>query len=118
MLTVKNMGRAAAGKGSCRNLAKDSAAALEEDPKDRFHRVPLSAVVVAGPVLGLVYAAALPFIGIVMLLSIAVRRIVAGLTRSAYRGAVFTWKPGEACLAGTKGRARRTISKKEEEKKE
>jgi hypothetical protein len=118
MLTAKKMGGETAGKGSYRNSANDSAAILPGRSADCYDTVPPAVVIAAAPVLGLVYAVFLPFIGIAMLLSMAVRRIFGGLTQSAYRGAVFTWKPSEAYLAGKRGRSRRTISKKEEEKKE
>ncbi len=77
-----------------------------------------AALIVAGPLLGLLYAIFLPFIGLGMLLAVAVRKFFGGLLQSVHRCATFSWKPSEAYLAGKRGRSRRTISRKSEEKKE
>lgn len=82
-------------------------------------RIPVVVVFLVGPILGLIYVFFLPFIGISVVVAIAFGKIIGGVEESAYKGAAFSWQPGEVYLAGKKkGRARRTISRKEEEKKE
>ena len=124
MLAIKKTGGETVCTGDYWNFANgervhfSAKGVLPGRPDETYHMVPPAAVLVAGPVLGLVYAVFLPFIGIAMLLSLAAHKLFGGLLQSAYRGAAFSWKPSEAYLAGKKGRSRRTISKKEQEKKE
>jgi len=91
---------------------------LPADSEQTCSRVPAIVVFLAGPILGLGYVFFLPFIGISMVVAIAFGKIIGGAEESAYKGAAFSWQPGEVYLAGENGRARRTISRKEEEKKE
>ena len=101
-----------------RRLLFEGAAILRGNDEDSYDGVSPAMVIAVGPLLGLAYAVFLPVFGIAMLLLAIGRRLFGGLLQSAHRGAVFAWKPSEAYLTGKRGRARRTISKKEEEKKE
>jgi hypothetical protein len=124
MLAIKKTGGEAVASGYYWNFSNGERVHFSERgvlpgrADETYHMVPPAAVLVAGPVLGLAYAVFLPFIGIAMLLSLAARKLFGGLLQSAYRGAAFSWKPSEAYLVGKKGRSRKTISKKDEEKKE
>ncbi len=124
MLAIRKTGGETVGTGDYWNFADgervhfSAGGVLPGRADESYHMVTPAVVLVAGPVIGLVYAVFLPFIGIAMLLSLAAHRLFGGLLQSTYRGAAFSWKPSEAYLAGKKGRSRRTISKKEGEKKE
>ncbi|MDA8431784.1 MAG: hypothetical protein M0Z60_02335 [Nitrospiraceae bacterium] len=124
MLSVTKTGGESTGKGRCGKFAVggslrlERAAILPPCAEESCFGVSPAMVIAAGPFIGLAYALFLPFIGITLLLLAAFRRLFGGLLQSAYRGAVFTWRPSEAYLTGKKGRTRRIISKKEEEKKE
>jgi len=62
------------------------------------------AVIAAGPVLGLIFAVFLPFIGIVMTLHLAGKRFMEGLADAAAGSMSFGWRPEEAYLAGRRKR--------------
>ena len=124
MLTLEQVDGKMAGRSYCRKLS------TQEKVPWACHRIlsadweqtcsSLLAVVffLAGPILGLVYVFILPFIGISVVVVISFGKVIGGVEGRAYKGAVFAWQPGEVYLAGKIGRARRTISRKEEEKKE
>jgi hypothetical protein len=68
-------------------------------------------VLAAGPVLGLVYAAFLPFIGIAMLLKVAGTKLFGGTLERISTVATFNWRPMESYLAGK--RAKKAKGKEE-----
>ncbi len=88
------------------------------DPEQSYSGLQTVMFFLAGPILGLVYVFFLPFIGIPMVVAVVFEKFFGGVEERAYRSAVFSWQPGKVYLAGKIGRARRTISRKEEEKKE
>jgi hypothetical protein len=124
MLTLRKIGSETARQGTYWNFTSGErvhiadTGVLPGDAGQTYYRVPPALALLAGPILGLAYAVFLPFIGMAMLAALIFRKLFGGLTESSYRGAAFSWHPSEAYLAGKKGRVRRTISKKEEEKKE
>jgi mannose/fructose/N-acetylgalactosamine-specific phosphotransferase system component IIC len=65
-------------------------------------------VLTAGPVLGLVYAAFLPFIGIAMLLKVLVTKAFGGTLEGgaleSAKVATFNWSPSRAFLAGKRAK--------------
>lgn len=65
------------------------------------------AVLAAGPVLGLIFAVFLPFIGIAMTMSLVTRKLVDGLASAAAGSLSFGWRPIEAYLSGRKNRKAR-----------
>jgi hypothetical protein len=75
-----------------------------------YYRLPAAGILAAGPFLGLLYAAFLPFIGIAMLVKLVVQKVAGGAVSTARTSATFGWRPSESYLAGGK--------KGEEEKKE
>ncbi|UCF66974.1 MAG: hypothetical protein JSV80_14485 [Acidobacteriota bacterium] len=85
---------------------------LPGDENDVYHRVPALALLVVGPVLGLVYVMFLPFIGIAMVSWLLARKaadLAAEATVSFTRVLRPSWVPTTAFLARTKAakRARR-----------
>jgi hypothetical protein len=73
-------------------------------------------VLAAGPVLGLVYAAFLPFIGIAMLLKVMATKAFGGALESGAKVATFNWSPSRAFLAGK--RAKKATGKDEKRPEE
>jgi len=67
-----------------------------------YYRLPATGIVALGPVLGLVYAAFLPFIGIAMLVKVILRKVATAVTAPTQRAASFGWRPSESYLAGKK----------------
>jgi len=59
-------------------------------------------MLMAAPVIGLVFAVFLPFIGIAMTLGLIGRKLVEGLASAAAGSVSFGWRPIEAYLAGRK----------------
>jgi len=82
--------------------------------------MPAAAIIVAGPVLGLMYAAFLPFIGIAMLVKLVAQKAGGGVMELAHGGASFGWRPSESYLTGRKKKETKKdeASKDAEEKKE
>ena len=123
MLSITNIGGDSVGMGNYWNFSTGDRVHVENDgilPGDktqRYYKMHPAAVIIAAPVLGLIYAVFLPFIGLAMLASVLLKKLFGGLAQSAYRGAAFSWQPSEAYLAG-KRRSIRKDEKKEEEKRE
>lgn len=124
MLKLKNIGGERVERGNYWNFTTGQRVHMEErgvlpgGTEDAYFRVPPVVVLLAAPVLGLVYAAFLPFIGIAMLLGVAGKKVFGGVADTVWKGAGFSWKPTEAYLSGKKGKARKSMDKSEDEKKE
>ena len=67
-----------------------------------YYRLPATGIIVLGPVLGLLYAAFLPFIGIAMLVKVILQKVATVVTAPTQRAASFGWRPSESYLAGKK----------------
>ena len=68
--------------------------------KVAYYRMPAAAIIVVAPLLGLVYAAFLPFIGIAMLVKLLVQKIGGGVLETIQGSASFGWRPSESYLSG------------------
>ncbi len=79
-----------------------------------YVKAPSIAVLAAGPVLGLLFAVFLPFIGIAMAATLIVRRVGEGVRDAAAASVTLGWKPIEAYLAGRK---RKKGARNEQEQK-
>lgn len=106
-----------AGKGTYWNAATGERVDLEEngtlpgDDKTRYVRASGVTVLLFGPVLGLVFAIFLPFIGIAMTLTVAAKKIGMLFVNATAKSASFAWRPLEAYLVG-----RRAMRKREKHK--
>ena len=85
---------------------------LPGSKNDVYYRLPATGIVALGPVLGLLYAAFLPFIGIAMLVKVILQKVATAVTAPTQRAASFGWRPSESYLAGKKKGAE--AAKKEE----
>ena len=66
----------------------------------RYVRMSTAMMLAAGPIVGLLFAAFLPFIGIVMTLALVGRKLVEGVLHVAVKSTSFGWRPIEAYLDG------------------
>lgn len=67
-----------------------------------YVRMSSGAMLCLGPVIGLLYAILMPFIGIVTVAVLAGRKLVEGLYNVAEKSVSFGWRPGNAYLSGKK----------------
>ncbi len=99
------------GAGTYWNMANgertdlDREGVLPGEGKTIYIKAPGAVMLLAGPVLGLAFAVFLPFIGIAMTLSLAIRKVVGVVTSVAARSVTFGWRPIEAYLAGKRKKA-------------
>ena len=88
---------------------------LPGDSKTTYFRLPATGILLLGPILGLLYAAFLPFIGIAMLVKVVMQKVAGGVFSSARTTASFGWRPSESYLAGKKKGENKTEKKSEGE---
>ena len=107
---MKYTGGHKAGKGTYWNFMTGQRVDLEQegmlpgDEKARYIKASGAVVLLFGPVLGLLFAVFLPFIGIAMAVTLAGKKIGGGLAGLAARSVSFGWRPVEAYLAGKQRR--------------
>ncbi len=75
---------------------------LPGDKHMMYIKAPSAVMLAAGPLLGLIFAVFLPFIGIAMTISLVGKKIVEGVVNAAAGSVSFGWRPIEAYLAGRK----------------
>ncbi|HEX9136557.1 MAG TPA: hypothetical protein VF905_06390 [Nitrospirota bacterium] len=114
MLTYKGGNKV--GKGTYWDLANGrridvvSEGVLAGNGTATYVRMSSAVMLLSGPVIGLLYAILMPFIGIATVVTLAVRKVLGGLYDLAAKSISFGWQPKNAYLAGKK-------KKKEEEKR-
>ena len=119
-----NNGGQTAKAGTYWNLSNGSRVQMEQEGvlpgsgTTRYIKAPVAVMLMAAPVVGLVFAVFLPFIGIVMTLNLVGKKLVQGVESAAAGSMSFGWRPIEAYLAGRKARkaARAKREKKDSEK--
>lgn len=117
MRGIKKTGGESVGPGSYWHVADgnylhlDEGGVLPGGSADVYFRVPVFAMVFIAPILGLVYALFLPFIGLAMLFGLVGKKVVLGIAPKAgelgkdladnvSRVATFGWRPSEAYFNG------------------
>jgi len=80
----------------------DQEGVLPGSGQDMYIKAPAVMAIAAGPVLGLVFAMFLPFIGIAMTLGLVGRKLGEAVSEAAAGSMSFGWRPIEAYLAGRK----------------
>lgn len=91
---------------------------LPGDRKAAYYRMPATAIIVVAPILGLLYAAFLPFIGIAMLVKLVARKLGGGVMEALQGSASFGWRPSESYLSGRKKKEKKDEASKDTEKEE
>jgi hypothetical protein len=94
-------------KGSPIDIGQDSI--LPGTAEKTYIKASVTTMLMAAPMLGLLFAIFLPFIGIAMAVSMLARRVFGESADVLIRSLSFGWKPIEAYLSGKK--------KKEEDRK-
>ena len=110
--------------GTYWNLSNGSRVQMEQEGvlpgsgTTRYIKAHVAVMLMAAPIIGLVFAVFLPFIGIVMTLNLVGKKLVQGVESVAASSMSFGWRPIEAYLAGRKARkaARAKKEKKGSEK--
>ena len=106
MKGLKHRGGEEAKKGTYWNFSNGDRVIMEKDgvlPGDRqatYYKGHPIFVLMAAPILGLVYAVFLPFIGIAAVITMVGRKLMGGLAHEASKAASFGWRPAEAYLSG------------------
>ena len=80
----------------------EQAGVLPGDAGIRYIKAPSAVMLAAGPVLGLLFAVFLPFIGIAMAVAHVGRKVGEVVSNAAAGSVSFGWRPIEAYLAGRK----------------
>lgn len=94
--------------GTYWNLSNGSRVQLDQEGvlpgsgTTRYIKAPVAVMLMAAPVIGLVFAVFLPFIGIAMTLGLIGRKVAEGVVSAAAGSVSFGWRPIEAYLAGRK----------------
>ena len=119
---LRHNGGEMVGKGTYWNLSNGERIDIAEQgtlPVGKtYYRMPAAAIIVAAPVLGLLYAAFLPFIGIAMLVKLVAQKIGGGVMETVQGSASFGWRPSESYLSGRKNRAKKDEASKDTEEKQ
>lgn len=94
--------------GTYWNLANGSRVQMEQEGalpgsgQTRYIKAPVAVMLMAAPVIGLLFAVFLPFIGIAMTISLVGKKLANTVTEAAAGSMSFGWRPIEAYLAGKK----------------
>jgi len=94
--------------GTYWNLANGSRVQMEQEGalpgsgQTRYIKAHVAVMLMAAPVIGLVFAVFLPFIGIAMTISLVGKKLAEGVVSAAAGSMSFGWRPIEAYLAGKK----------------
>jgi hypothetical protein len=110
------------GKGTYWNLANGERVDIKDEgtlpgeAKKTYYKMPAAAIIVVAPVLGLLYAAFLPFIGIAMLVKLVAQKIGGGVMETVQGSASFGFRPSESYLSGKKKGKKDEASKNADEK--
>jgi hypothetical protein len=124
MLRIKHKGGEKVSKGNYWNLTNGQRVIVRKEetlPGDgtaTYYKANPLIILAAGPVLGLLYAAFLPFIGIAMVMQLLLTKIFAVTVGEVARVSTFNWSPAASFLAGRKHRNKKAEDEKTEEKKE
>ena len=116
---LKNSGGDRVGKGTYWNfntMARidiTDEGTLPGDVKAAYYRMPAAAIIVVAPVLGLMYAAFLPFIGIAMVVKLVGQKLGGGVMDAVMGSASFGFRPSESYLAGKRRKDRKGEASKE-----
>jgi hypothetical protein len=103
-----NKGGRKVGKGTYWDLRKGHRVdiahegILPGDESSNYIRMPVGAMLLLGPIIGLLYAILMPFIGVATIATLAGRKVFAGLYNIAAKTISFGWRPTIAYLTGKK----------------
>lgn len=106
MLQLKHIGGETVTRGHYWNfsngdrISMDNSGVLPGDSTATYYKASPLVILAAGPFLGLIYAAFLPFIGLAILAKLVFTKLFGRPLEGLSRVATFNWSPSEAYLAG------------------
>lgn len=106
MLQIRHMAGDQVRKGNYWNFSNgeritmSTEGVLPGDESAVYYKASPLLILAAGPVLGLLYAAFLPFIGLAMLAGLVIAKLFGRSAEQISRIATFNWNPAESYLAG------------------
>ncbi|TAN41781.1 MAG: hypothetical protein EPN25_04420 [Nitrospirae bacterium] len=124
MKNMRHTGGEKVGKGSYWNFSTgervtiNAESVLPGDGSVTYYRVNPVVILAAGPVVGLLFAAFLPFIGIAIVLQMLLVKIFTVSMDEVAKVSSFNWSPARAYLAGRRQKKNAEKKMKEEKKKE
>jgi hypothetical protein len=107
-MNMLNKGGHTVKAGTYWNLANGNRVQMEQEGvlpgsgTTRYIKAPVAVMLMAAPVIGLVFAVFLPFIGIAMTVTLVGKKLANTVTEAAAGSMSFGWRPIEAYLAGRK----------------
>jgi len=107
-MNMLNKGGQTVKAGTYWNMANGNRVQMEQEGAlpgsgtTRYIKAPVAVMLMAAPVIGLLFAVFLPFIGIAMTLSLIGKKLANTVTEAAAGSMSFGWRPVEAYLAGKK----------------
>jgi len=122
MVQIRHIGGDRAGKGNYWNfstgerITMSAEGVLPGSDDTVYYKANPFVILAVAPVLGLIFAAFLPFIGIAILLRVAVAKVMGGTAEGLARVATFNWNPSAAYLAGRKHKRDAKAGKAPEDK--
>lgn len=123
MLRISHKGGENVRKGNYWNFStgeRISIRSVGELPGDGsviYYRANPVIILAVGPFLGLLYAAFLPFIGLVIVMKLVIAKIFGRSANEISRVATFNWRPTEAYLAGKRHKDKQGETKTLEDEK-
>lgn len=106
MLQIRHIAGDRVGKGSYWNFSNGERITMSRegvlpgDDSTVYYKASPLVILVAGPILGLLYAAFLPFIGLAIIARLVVSKLFGRSAEEMSRIATFNWNPAESYLAG------------------
>jgi hypothetical protein len=122
MLRIKHIGGETVTKGNYWNFSNGDRISMENRgvlPGGRtatYYKASPLFILAAGPVLGLIYAAFLPFIGFAIIAKMVFTKLFGRTLEGLSRVATFNWSPSLAYLAGRRHKKSEDKSIHKEEK--
>ncbi len=82
---------------------------LSGDNSSTYLKMSAGFMLLAGPVIGLLYVVLLPFIGIGTVAAVAARKVVGGAVNLIGKSLSFGWRPRTAYLSGKKKKDKKDV---------
>jgi len=120
-MNMLNKGGHMVKAGTYWNMANGNRVQMEQEGAlpgsgtTRYIKAPVAVMLMAAPVIGLLFAVFLPFVGIAMTIGLVSKKLAEGVVSAAAGSMSFGWRPIEAYLAGKrrKNEARAKKDKKD-----
>jgi hypothetical protein len=106
MVRIKHIGGETVTKGNYWNfsngdrISMDNGGVLPGGRTTTYYKASPLVILSAGPVLGLIYAAFLPFIGLAIIAKMVFTKLFGRTSEGLSRVGTFNWSPSKAYLAG------------------